>query len=137
MISTIITKRTKLFCSLSSFYYRSTQFSQSGVDHNFSHNLGKLHKLQPNGSNYKNMFFEYAPKWSWKFILFYLLSKSDTFNVRMFQIVFLNGQSLASFSFIFGLLKQKIRILQQIIVKNVHSSSGAEIRTHDHLSLLL
>ena len=40
---------------------------------------------------------------------------------------FLNGPSLASFSFIFGLFKQTIQILQQINVKNVHSVYGAGI----------
>ena len=44
------------------------------------------------------------------------------------QVFFLkNGPSLASFSFIFGLFKQTIQILQQINVQNVHPLSIAGI----------
>ena len=38
------------------------------------------------------------------------------------MIVLKNGPTPASFSFIFGLFKQKIQFLQQIIVKNVQVS---------------
>ena len=37
-------------------------------------------------------------------------------------IIFLNGPTLASFSFIFGIFKQTIQFLQQIIVKKCPSS---------------
>ena len=37
------------------------------------------------------------------------------------RYLFLNGQTPASFSFIFGLFKQTIQFLQQINVKNVMS----------------
>ena len=44
---------------------------------------------------------------------------------------FLNGPTLATFSFIFGLFKQKFQFLQQINLKNVQPVNGAGIRTHD------
>ena len=47
------------------------------------------------------------------------------------------GPSSASFSFIFGLFKQTIQILQQINEKNVHPVSSAEIQTHDLLIMIL
>ena len=48
-----------------------------------------------------------------------------------------NGPSSASFSFIFSLFKQTIRILRQINVKNVPLVSGAGIWTHNFLNLSL
>ena len=44
---------------------------------------------------------------------------------------------MASFSFIFGLVKQTIQILQEINVKNAHPVSGARIRTHELIMSLL
>ena len=46
---------------------------------------------------------------------------------------FKNGPTPASFSFIFGLFKQTIQILQQIKLKkgHVHPVYSARIRTHD------
>ena len=38
-----------------------------------------------------------------------------------------NGPTLASFLFIFGLIKQTLQFLQQINVKNVHRVYGAGI----------
>ena len=40
------------------------------------------------------------------------------------------GPTPASFSFIFGLFKQKLQFLQQKYVKNVHPVYGAGIWTH-------
>ena len=50
-------------------------------------------------------------------------------------MTFKNGPSSASFSFIFSLFKQKIQMLHQINVKNVHPASGAGIRTHSLLNM--
>ena len=48
------------------------------------------------------------------------------------KILFKNGPTPASFSFIFGLFKQiSLQFLQQINVKNVHPVYGARIQTHD------
>ena len=65
-------------------------------------------------------FSDTTPLWSmWVFSGFiYLLLK--------------NGQTPASFSFIFGLFKQtSLQFLQQILWKNVHPVYGAGIQTHD------
>ena len=59
--------------------------------------------------------------------IFYL---STFLSLRSF-FFFLNGPTPASFSFIFGLFKQTLQFLQQIIVKNVHPLYGAGNRTHD------
>ena len=63
--------------------------------------------------------------------------RTMTFN----EYVFLNGPTLASFSFIFGLFKQtSLQFLQQINVKKCHFHPvyGAGIQTHDlwNVSLL-
>ena len=51
-------------------------------------------------------------------------------------ILFLkNGPTPASFSFIFGLFKQIIQILQQINVKNVHPVYCTGIRTYCHSNM--
>ena len=50
---------------------------------------------------------------------------------------FKNGPSSASFSFIFGLFKQTIEIVQQIDVNNVYSVSGTGIQTRDILIMTL
>ena len=44
---------------------------------------------------------------------------------------------MASFSFIFALLKQTIQFLKQINVKNVHPVSCAGIQTHNILIVSL
>ena len=44
---------------------------------------------------------------------------------------FFNGQTPASFSFIFVSFNETLQFLQQINVKNVHPVSSAGIRTHD------
>ena len=50
----------------------------------------------------------------------------------LFQYSFLNGPTLASFSFIFGLFIQtSLQFLEQLCVKNVHPVYGASIRTHN------
>ena len=45
--------------------------------------------------------------------------------------IFYKGPTPVSFSFIFGLFKQTIQFLQEIIVKNVHPVYSAGIWTHD------
>ena len=50
---------------------------------------------------------------------------------------FKNRPSSASFSFIFGLFKQTIEIVQQIDVNNVYSVSGTGIQTRDILIMTL
>ena len=67
------------------------------------------------------------------------LKAAKNFALHLFKILlFLNGSTPASFSFIFGLFKQTILFLQQINVKkcqNVHPVYGAGIRTHGLLNL--
>ena len=48
-----------------------------------------------------------------------------------FYLLWKNGPTPASFSFIFGLFKQTLQFLQQIYVKNVHPVYSAGIWTHD------
>ena len=73
-------------------------------------------------------------------------SSKDTFSklweiseLKIWRHVFKNGQSPASFSFIFGLFQTNINaILQQINVKKVHPVYATGIQTHDlqNVSLL-
>ena len=62
-----------------------------------------------------------------------LLIYSNSDNKDYLSIFLKNGRTPASFSFIFGLLKQTIHFLQQINVKifHVYQVYGVGIRTHN------
>ena len=58
---------------------------------------------------------------------------------ELHALIFLDGPTPASFTFIFGLFKQTIQFLQQINVKKcqLHPVYGTRIQTHDFRNMNL
>ena len=59
------------------------------------------------------------------------LPRGKTHYIVFLTYFFKKWTNPASFSFIFGLLKQTLQFLQQIYVKNVHPVYGTGIQTYD------